>query len=208
MAPKVRTRPRKQAAQRRSRATVDALVEATARILVEEGFDKASTNHIAETAGVSIGSLYQYYPNKEALVVAVLERHHEALMRIVRATLADITSLPLHQGVRLLVAAAIEAHGVEPALHRVLSEQIPRLGRLAALDAYNREAHALTRRYLEGHRDELRIGDLEMATFVVATSIESLTHTAVLARPQAFDDQGSRALVDEISRLVLRYLVD
>lgn len=208
MAPKVRTRPRKQAAQRRSRATVDALVEATARILVKEGFDKASTNHIAETAGVSIGSLYQYYPNKEALVVAVLERHHEALMRIVRATLADITSLPLHQGVRLLVAAAIEAHGVEPALHRVLSEQIPRLGRLAALDAYNREAHALTRRYLEGHRDELRIGDLEMATFVVATSIESLTHTAVLARPQAFDDQGSRALVDEISRLVLRYLVD
>ena len=53
------SKPRKIASQQRSRATVDALVEATARILVKEGFDKASTNRIAEVAGVSVGSLYQ-----------------------------------------------------------------------------------------------------------------------------------------------------
>jgi AcrR family transcriptional regulator len=57
------------------RATVDALVEATARILVKEGFDKASTNRIAEVAGVSVDSLYQYFPGKEALVAAVIESH-------------------------------------------------------------------------------------------------------------------------------------
>jgi AcrR family transcriptional regulator len=68
MARKALTKPRKSAAQERSRATVDALVEATARILVKEGFDKASTNRIAAVAGVSIGSLYQYFPSKEALV--------------------------------------------------------------------------------------------------------------------------------------------
>src|SRR3569623_1094019 len=67
--------PRKYASQERSRATVAALVEATARILVAEGFDRASTNRIAEVAGVSIGSLYQYFPGKEALVLAVAERH-------------------------------------------------------------------------------------------------------------------------------------
>src|SRR3569833_3611546 len=66
------TKPRKDASQDRSRATVDALIEATARILVREGFDKASTNRIAEKAGVSVGSLYQYFPCKEALVVVVL----------------------------------------------------------------------------------------------------------------------------------------
>ena len=75
MARKPLTQPRKQAAQARSRATVDALIEATARILVKEGFDKASTNRIAAKAGVSVGSLYQYFPSKEALVVAVMERH-------------------------------------------------------------------------------------------------------------------------------------
>ena len=71
------TKPRKAASQVRSRATVDALVEATARILVKEGFDKASTNRIADVAGVSVGSLYQYFPSKEALVAAVAERHQQ-----------------------------------------------------------------------------------------------------------------------------------
>ncbi|TIV67001.1 MAG: TetR family transcriptional regulator, partial [Mesorhizobium sp.] len=80
MAPKLLTNPRKNASQDRSRATVDALVEATARILVRDGFDKASTNRIAEEAGVSIGSLYQYYPSKEALVAAVIDRHNQDII--------------------------------------------------------------------------------------------------------------------------------
>src|SRR5215468_399334 len=78
------TNPRKHASQERSRATVDALIEATARILVREGFDHASTNRIAEQAGVSVGSLYQYFPSKEALVAAVIDRHHQELMQVVR----------------------------------------------------------------------------------------------------------------------------
>jgi AcrR family transcriptional regulator len=63
--------------------TVDALIEATARILVREGFDRASTNRIAEEAGVSLGSLYRYDPGKEVLVAAVIDRHHRELMQIV-----------------------------------------------------------------------------------------------------------------------------
>jgi len=72
MARRPLTNPRKHASQERSRATVDALIAATARILVREGFDKASTNHIADLAGVSIGSLYQYFPSKESLVAAAV----------------------------------------------------------------------------------------------------------------------------------------
>src|SRR3569833_4450963 len=89
------TKPRKDASQERSRATVAALVEATARILVREGFDKASTNRIAEVAGVSVGSLYQYFTSKEALVAAVIDRHNEEIMGIVRATLTEVADLPI-----------------------------------------------------------------------------------------------------------------
>lgn len=200
------TKPRKHASQKRSRATVDALIQATARILVKEGFDKASTNHIADVAGVSIGSLYQYYPGKEALVAAVIDRHNQEIMQVVRSAAAEVTAQPLEKAVRRLVAAAIEAHRVDPRLHRVLAEQLPRTGRLENVETFNREAHALFTAYLERHRNELRRIDLDLAAFVCVTSIEALTHTAVLHRSEMLNDEAVETLVDEATRLVVGYL--
>jgi AcrR family transcriptional regulator len=206
MARKPPTRPRKDAVQARSRATVDALVEATARILVREGFDKASTNRIAEVAGVSVGSLYQYFPGKDALVAAVIERHQQRILRRVRGELADVLALPLAPAMRRLVAIAVEAHRVEPRLHRVLAEQIPRVGRLEELEGFSRENFRLFRQYLERHRDELRVDDLELASFVCVTTIEALTHNAVLHGMGMSSDAPLQALIDEAARLVTGYL--
>jgi|SRR6185312_1658697 len=206
MAARPATNPRKEASQARSRATVDALIEATARILVRDGFDKASTNRIAEAAGVSVGSLYQYYPGKEALVAAVIERHGREIMQVARDALEEAAALPIAVGVRRLVAAAIEAHRLDPKLHRVLAEQIPRTGALEGTEAFNPENYALFRAYLEGHRAEVRVLDLDLAAFVCVSTIEALTHTAVLHRPDFLSDAAVGALVDEATRLVLGYL--
>jgi AcrR family transcriptional regulator len=206
MARKPPTKPRKHASQERSRATVDALVEATARILVREGFDKASTNRIAEEAGVSIGSLYQYYPCKEALVAAVIDRHRKEIMQVVRGALAEVASQPLERAVRRIVGAAIDAHRIDPKLHRVLAEQIPRTGRLENVETLNLEAFALFRAYLEAHSEELRVADVALAAFVCATSIEALAHTAVLHRSEKLTDEAAATLVDEATRLVIGYL--
>jgi len=206
MARRPLTKPRKVASQERARATVDALVEATARILVKEGFDKASTNHIAEVAGVSIGSLYQYFPSKEALVAAVIERHQQQIMHTVRRELAEVLVQPVEKAVRKLVAVAVEAHRVDPVLHRVLAEQIPRVGKLEKLETFNRENYTLFRTYLESHRDEIRVDDLELAAFVCVTSIEALTHNAVLHYSKILSDEAMEALVDEAARLVTGYL--
>ncbi|HZT04912.1 MAG TPA: TetR/AcrR family transcriptional regulator [Steroidobacteraceae bacterium] len=206
MARRPLTHPRKQASQARSRATVDALIEATARILVRESFDRASTNRIAQEAGVSIGSLYQYFPSKEALVAAVMDRHNQELMQVARGALAEVAELPLEQAVRRLVVIAIEAHRVHPRLHRVLAEQIPRTGRLKNIEAFNRENYGLFRTYLESHREEIRAVDLELAAFVCVTTIEALTHSAVLHHSERFPDEVSAALVDEATRLVVGYL--
>jgi len=206
MARKPGTNPRKHASQERSRATVDALIEATARILVQEGFDKASTNRIAAVAGVSVGSLYQYFPSKEALVAAVIDRHNKETMRVVRGSIAEIGDLPLKQAVRKLVAVAIEAHRIHPKLHRVLTEQIPRTGRLEKIAGFRQENYTLFRSYLEAHRDEVRAVDLGVAAFVCVTSIEALAHTAVLHHPEILPDDAVEMLVDEATRLVVRYL--
>jgi AcrR family transcriptional regulator len=201
------TNPRKQASQDRSRALVDTLVEATARILVKEGFDKASTNRIAAKAGVSVGSLYQYFPGKEALVAAVMERHNKELMQVVRGALAEVATLPMEQAVRKLVATAIEAHRIDPKLHRVLAEQIPRTGKLEHIETFNRENYALFKAYLEAHGDEFRAVDLGLAAFVCVTSIEALTHTAVLHHSEMLSDEAAvDALIEEATRLVVRYL--
>jgi len=206
LATKPLTSPRKTASQARSRATVDALVEATARILVRDGYEGASTNRIAAEAGVSIGSLYQYFPGKAALVAAVVERHNEALMRVVRAALAEAAGAEVATGVRKLVAAAIAAHRIDPKLHKVLAEQIPRVGALEDIELFNRDAYGLFRAYLEDHRAALAGLDLDLAAFVCVTSIEAVTHTAVIHRTDFLSDEAAGRLVDEASRLVIGYL--
>jgi len=200
------TKPRKNALQARSRATVDALLEATARILVREGFEKTSTNRIAEVAGVSVGSLYQYFPSKEALVAAVIERHNEEIMGIVRAALLEVADLPIDKAVRKLVTVAIEAHRVNPKLHRVLAEQIPRTGQLAEVEAFNREVHTLVRTYLESRRKEMRKVDLDVATFICVSAIEAVAHNTVLNGAEMLSEKVVKVLVDETTRLVVGYL--
>jgi AcrR family transcriptional regulator len=206
MARKAQTRPRKSASQQRSQITVDALIEATARILVREGYDKASTNRIAAVAGVSIGSLYQYFPSKEALVAAVIERHTRQLSDVIRAALARVLTSPLEAAIRELVGAAIDAHGVDPKLHYVLAEQVPRVGRLENIDAVEKQARLLLRDYLEAHRDEIGIADLDLAAFILVTTVEALTHSAVLHRPDVLTGEKAAEFVDEVTQLVLGYL--
>src|SRR5690242_11966063 len=99
MPTKARTAPRKKATQARAQATIEAIMRATAHILVKDGYDRASTNRIAARAGVSIGSLYQYFPSKEALVAALMERHMEEMAEVARSALARIATLPLEEAV-------------------------------------------------------------------------------------------------------------
>lgn len=200
------TIPRKSASQARSRATVAALVEATARILVRDGFDRASTNRIAEEAGFSVGSLYQYFPGKEALVTAVIERHNRDLMAVVQSALSEVEGESLDTGVRGLVAAAIAAHRIDPQLHRVLAEQTPRAGGIEGIELFHREAFALFRAFLEDHRDEVRVPDLDLANFVCVTSIEALTHSAVIHHADGLPPEMAENLVAETTRLIACYL--
>jgi len=124
----------------------------------------------------------------------------------VRGAFAEVTTLPIEQAVRRLVAVAIEAHRIDPRLHRVLAEQIPRTGRLENVETFNREVHALFKAYLEGHSDELHVVDLELAAFMCVTSIEALAHTAVLYHSKMLSEEAVETLVNETTRLVVGYL--
>ena len=203
MPARVRTTPRKEAIQDRSKQTVDAITRATARILVKEGYDHASTNRIAEAAGVSIGSLYQYFPNKEAIVAALLDRHITDMNRLLVDAAAHAVSWPLERAVRHIIEAMIDAHRVDPQLHKVFVEQLPRFGRLDRIHQIEEQGLSLVRTYLELRRAEIGVEDLDMASFVVVHAVESLTHAAVVLHPEMLE---SDRLIEETTAMVVRYL--
>jgi AcrR family transcriptional regulator len=174
--------------------------------LIKEGYDKTSTNKIAAVAGVSIGSLYQYFPTKEALVAAVIDLHMHEMFALVRDALVKVMTRPIEVAARELVSVMIEAHRVNPKLHRILVEQTPRIGQLENVEAVEREAYGLIRAYLEAHRDELDVADTNLAAFVCVTAVEALTHAAVVCPPESVSDEQARKLVNDVTRLVVRYL--
>jgi AcrR family transcriptional regulator len=199
----VRTTPRKRPRQDRSRATVDSVLEATARVLVKRGFDGLTTNAVAEMAGVSIGSLYQYFPNKAALVGALIEKHVEEMTSLVLGELARVAKLPMREAIRCTIEVMIRAHAVEPELHRVLTEQVPRVGRMAKLKEVDAISHRMVAGLLASRKAELAIDDPELASFVLVSSLEAITHRAAIFSPELLRDPR---LIDETCALVSRYL--
>jgi AcrR family transcriptional regulator len=115
---------RKEPRQARSRATTDAILDAAAHILGERGWAGLTTNGVAEVAGVSIGSLYQYFPNKLALIEAVRRRHFDDVLAVLRAAADE--KISRQRRIAALVDGMITIHSRYPAAHRVLLEESPR----------------------------------------------------------------------------------
>src|SRR6185437_3041590 len=194
----VRTTPRKQPRQSRSRDTVAAILAATSRVLIKRGFDGLTTNAVAAAAGVSIGSLYQYFPNKEALVAGLIDDHIDTINAAILAELSRVATLPIAQAARRVIELTIRAHSIEPELHRVLTEQVPRIGALAKLRQLDEITNRVVAALLASRKGELAIDNVELAAFVLVASIEAIIHRAALFYPERLHDPR---LLDEATLL-------
>ncbi|MGE0548119.1 MAG: TetR/AcrR family transcriptional regulator [Kofleriaceae bacterium] len=199
----VKTTPRKRPRQARSQATVESILAATTRVLIRHGFDGLTTNAVAKLAGVSIGSLYQYFPNKEALVAALIEHTVERWNTTAMTELARVAAQPIAHAVRTMIELTIRFYSEDPELHRVLIEQVPRVGRLARIVELHQRTHELTAALLTARREELAIRDPEIAAFVLVSAIDAIAQRAALFKPERLRDP---ALVDEATAMVTRYL--
>jgi AcrR family transcriptional regulator len=197
--------PRRRPVQRRSRRTVDAIVEAAARVLESHGYAAATTNRIAERAGVSIGSLYEYFPNKDAVLAALFERHTERggaeVLAALEAEIARGAALP--ELLRALVAALLRQHRRSPELHRVLFEEMPHPPGADACVLRSEEAiaHRL-RAALEAGPVRLT-PDADLAAHLVVQTAEALAHRFVLHGIHGLPEER---FADEVARLLRRYL--
>ncbi len=198
----LRTSPRKAPRQERAKATVDAILRAAAHILRTRGYDELSTNEVARKAGVGIGSLYQYFPSKESLVLALADEHSAEVRALLMKTVEQMHGAPVRKVVETFIAGMMRVHEVDPQLHRALTEHVPRIGGWEKVKELTLPGSQLVRAWLEANAAQFRKVDLDTATFVLVTAVESITHISAL--DEHLIDQ--KALAREISELVLRYL--
>lgn len=205
--------PRKRPRQQRSRALVEAIREACLKILEKEGPDQLTTQRIADVAGVNIASLYQYFPNKEAVLAEVYE---QAMRKLVARTAEEFPRIDqlTRQGLETTLAAIIEQ---ETALLLQLYHMHPEfyLQYQQSLDIRARVneftqtlANPSWERWfphlLRSHRERLREGDIDTMAFIARRSLDATLQAALTERPQALEDPAFR---DEVLTLLLRYLL-
>jgi AcrR family transcriptional regulator len=195
---------RRSPSQSRSRDTVEAIVEAAAQVFERHGYAAGTTNRIAERAGVSIGSLYQYFPNKDSILVELTRRHIAEGRALAAATFAAIETADLRDGLRMLAATMIDLHRDSPGLHRVLFEESPRPPSLQAeLAEVEEAAVGAVAAWLAGH-DEVTAPDVDLAARYVAAVVESAAHRLVIHPRET--DAGADRHIDEAALLLYAYL--
>jgi AcrR family transcriptional regulator len=197
-----RAAARKRPSQARSRETVAAIVEAAARVFEAHGYAAGTTNRIAERAGVSIGSLYEYFPNKDAIVVALAERELERERAEITRLLEAARGEPLAAVLGRFVEGVVGFHLRRPGLHRMLFDEAehPPEAHACVLRFEESLAHSLAA-LLERRRPPL--ADADLAAHLVVQTTESLAHRFAL---RGIHDLDRAAFVDEVTRLVARYL--
>ena len=196
--------PRKEPVQARSRMTVKAILEATAQVLVANGYERAGTDAIAALAGVSIGTLYQYFPNKESLVATLIRNHVDEVIHMIEAVLNENQNTLPETALAAMILASVEAHRINPPLHKVLFEQVPRKQILAEALDVGGKLQAMIESFLRKKSPNISRARARMIALVIETTIEALTHRAIIETP---DWLRTGQLEHEANKLLRPYLL-
>ncbi|MAZ86746.1 MAG: TetR family transcriptional regulator [Cellvibrionaceae bacterium] len=195
--------PRKAPKQGRAMHTVDSILQATQKILSNEGYERASTNYIAEVAGVSIGSLYQYFPSKEAIVSSLVEKAVVEAAETLREELLSCMGLPLEESTPRMVRAILETRKENAFVFLRLPREIPRYRAVSKQLTTEKYLHTTIQSYYMQHRDRVGIEDMETAIFVTEQLVIGCIDAYLDNNSPKIDDE---TLVDHLSMAVLNYL--
>ncbi|MGV0644545.1 TetR/AcrR family transcriptional regulator [Mycolicibacterium sp. XJ2546] len=196
-------RMRRAPRQERSRMMVERILDAGEQVLMAHGFDGASTNRIAAAAGISPGSLYQYFPNKDAIAGAVIDRFSDHLAARVAARVSERLNQPAPDYVRESIGALLDALDVHPEFLRALMEHTPRLGAESKLVAFEQRIGELTMAYLTINQNQVRPNaPLGTAAWMLVRMVEHLCIRYILDQPPIQREK----FIDEITLMALNYL--
>ena len=181
---------------------VERILDSCADVLVANGYDGVSTHRIAADAGISPGSIYQYFPNKDAVVAMTVERMINKLAGELLEVLKSSDAESAAGRIRAVVSAALESTERNGELVRVLVEQMPRLGGSSEIRAVERRAGDLAVGYLASVADVIDPLNPPAMVWMAFQTMQQLTIRYVLDRPPIPREE----FVDELSRLLYAYV--
>ena len=199
------THARKQPQQPRAKETVRAILQATAQILDRESLDAATTKRIAEVAGVSIGSLYQYFSHRDAILEALQDREFERTIEVMQLVFGDgnLDKAP-GETVTAALRGLAQLYAQSPGLHRVLTIEGLRVAKSERVHAFDRRVIELVRYFLTASRAPLRVTDVEAASFIIYQSVRATMLAHLLERPHGLDVDR---LIEELTRFLTSYVL-
>lgn len=175
---------------------------AATQILVTNGYTRTTTNQIAETAGVSVGSLYQYFPSKDAIAVELLRRNRERLTARIAKCVAEASEATFYGVVHALVSALLEDDEIDIELRRILIERVVRTPARREAAGFEEGIEKLIAGALRAYADRIAIDDFDLAAFVLVRAVLAVVQSAVTDTPR----HNTPALANELTWLVVRYV--
>ncbi len=169
--------------QARSRATVERILNAGTRVLETRGYPDASTNRIAREAAISPGSLYQYFPDKDAIVTEITHRLTQDFAAAIAPSLRQAAGQPPGAATRLVLTASLHALQARRELLRALVDRVPNIEQEHALQAVRRNVGDVVCHVLAANSAQLRQADIERATWTIVELTQQLLVRYVLDTP-------------------------
>ena len=195
-------KPRKRPVQARSEATVSALFEASIQVLLAVGYRRFTTTRVAERAGVSVGSLYQYFPNRQALITAVIERYLDELHATIEQHCRELRGSTLDQQVNGLVDAVIGAKWKHIEVSRALHEPLADIGGAQLVSASAVKTAGTIAAVLRSCADA-SFRDVDRLALLTVISCSSVLQAAITDQTGAL---GREALRAHMRAMVTGYL--
>jgi AcrR family transcriptional regulator len=195
--------PRKLPSQLRSKATVDAIFEATLQVLAKAETDEPAVEKIAERAGVSVGSLYQYFRSKDSLVSSLIGFHLKQRMAALKSDLESVRGLEAERAASVLVDKLLIAMVPRLALERSLIRYFCRVGDLGNLTQHDAEMNLMVEDFLRSLKDSIRPVEPALAAFIVMNALRSAVLLTIIQTPQRL---GEPQFALELKHLVIGYL--
>jgi AcrR family transcriptional regulator len=195
------SKSRKMPVQKRSKATVDAIIQASTYILMKSGWGGFTTNAIAERAGVNISSLYQFFPNKESIVAEMQKRHSDDMRADLLDTLSNLPAgLTFREVLTEIIDVLVKKHQMEPEVHKVLNKEIPFTVRSVLDEATELRDQLLF--ILKPHM--VNVPDPKLSIYIIGVSIDAVINEVISSRPHMLSEA---ALTTELVTLLERFLI-